>query len=113
MPGTSTKILDDTLIFAKMSNSPDDKHQHRRSKEVSLEHLAEAVIKSCWSRTTQHAAVFQDDNETVEIGGIGAGAHVKVTLDVQERLCGSLAAVDVGGLKRGKILEHFHHYLFS
>lgn len=88
-----------------MSNSPDDAHRSRRTKKVSLEKLAEDVIISCWARTTQHAAVFHDDNENVKIGGIGAGADVKVILDIETRLCGSLAVVDVGGLKRGESLQ--------
>lgn len=82
-----------------MSNAP---APTRRSKEVILEQLIEDVIKSCWTRTTQDAAFTSDETGSTKIGANGAGANVQIILEVDQRLSGCKALVDVGGLKRGE-----------
>lgn len=84
-----------------MSNPTDAPLPSRKLQEVILEELVEDVVKSCWARSYQHAAIAGDENGNVGVGSNGAGANVKIVMEVDERLSGCKALVDVGGLKRG------------
>lgn len=84
-----------------MSNPIDAPLPVRKLQEVILENLVEDVVKSCWARTRQHAAVSGDTNGDVVIGANGAGANVKIVMEIDDRYSGCKALVDVGGLKRG------------
>lgn len=85
-----------------MSNPTDSLVPVRKLQKVVLEDLVEDVIKSCWARTHQHAAIIGDENGDVGVGSNGSGANLKIIMEIEKKLRGCKALVDVGGLKRGK-----------
>lgn len=96
------EVLDDTLEFAKISNSTEAEASGRQRvlTAVDLEQLVEEVAKSSWARTQQNMNVSKDANGDVQLGTTGAGGNVDVIIEMDERLDGWRALIDVGGLKR-------------
>lgn len=90
--------------FAKISNSTEADSEaagrERQLVEVDLERLVEDVAKSCWTRTRQNAAVAGDSDGNVSLGTTGAGGKVDVVIEMDQRLDGWRAMVDVGAIKR-------------
>lgn len=93
------QILDDTLAFAKITNAdPAPAPASRDLLEVELEQLAEDVLKSCWARKHQRSALEESKKE-------GENDQVDLVLEMDRRLDGCRAKVDVGGLKRCESLR--------
>ncbi|KAK4703316.1 hypothetical protein P7C70_g2903, partial [Phenoliferia sp. Uapishka_3] len=92
---TSLKeVLDDTLEFAKLSNTSKKAWRSSQLRDVNLETLLDEVIKSCWARTTQEELAFggsQTDGS--------ASRNVDIVMDYRIPRNASYL-VDVGGLKR-------------
>jgi signal transduction histidine kinase len=95
-------VLDDTLDYAKFSNSNPDTEAAQRSALTrhDLAQLAEDVTKATWVRKRR------TDLASVDYHGPGRGmpspaiSNVDVVLEVEERRDGWTAWIDVGGMKR-------------
>ncbi|KAM0753373.1 hypothetical protein T439DRAFT_379064 [Meredithblackwellia eburnea MCA 4105] len=96
-------VLDDTLDFAKLSNSAADAEAayQRSLTPADLDRIAEDVAKSVWIRKRRVDLASVDTQGGKPLPSPrGTAPGVDVILEVEERAEGWCTMVDVGGMKR-------------
>lgn len=87
------EVIDDTLLFSKLSHNTDDANRQAVLTECDLENLVEDVFKGCYARHNQTLKAISDKPDTIK------EQKVQLILESKGRI---KALVDVGGLKRGE-----------
>lgn len=86
------EVIDDTLLFSKLSHSTNASDRKAALTECDLENLVEDVFKGCYARHNQTLKAITDKPDSIK------DQKVKLVLETRGRI---QARVDVGGFKRG------------